>query len=57
MPTISMGSTEFLIHYFPLFGQPFDKEKLEKSPFNKIAIIEKQTNFKRINFYRTSDKP
>lgn len=50
------GAKEFLNHDLPLFGQPFDKEKLEQSPFNKVSIIETQTEFKGTTIYRTGGK-
>lgn len=48
------GAKEFLNHDLPLFGQPYDKEKLEQSPFNKVSIIETQTEFEGTTIIRTN---
>lgn len=45
-----------LNHELPLFGQPFDKQKLEESPFNNITLIENIANHKGTSIIRTQGK-
>lgn len=50
------GAQKNLNHQLPLFGQPYDKEKLEKSPFKNINIIENNTIFNGVEIIRTKGK-
>lgn len=40
----------------PLFAQAFDKEKIEKGPFNSITYIDKKSEFSNTSIIRTGGK-
>lgn len=50
------GAKEALNHELPLFGQPFDKQTLENSPFHAITLVENMTEFKGTTIIRTKGK-
>jgi len=50
------GAKEHLNPNLPLFGQPFDKEVFEKSPFKNVTLIENKNSFKGVTIIRTGGK-
>lgn len=50
------GAIKFLDPDLPLFGQPFDKEKLDQSPFNNVSVIIDKQEYEGTTITRTTGK-
>ncbi len=50
------GAKKHLNSKLPLFGQPFDKENLKKSPFSNVSIIENKEIYDGTTIIRTKGK-
>lgn len=50
------GAKEHLDSNLPLFGQPFDKEIFEKSPFTNVSLIENKKVYEGTTVIRTGGK-